>query len=216
MARRNRPDEAGPCCWRCAAPVPPQRVEVEAVLRTRTAEDGGPYRLWTCACGAECGALRNAAGDWLLHPLEGLAEPGLLDRLVPRTSRDALREAVAWWERHLADVERFRRAATPRDAAPPPPPPPPPRPRRPPPRARRRPVAPPPRDDVDTRSPCELLGVEPGADARTVRSAYRRALKLCHPDRVANLDPEIQELAHRKSKALRRAYEQLLREREAN
>lgn len=211
MAPRDRSAEAGPCCWRCATPVPPQRIEVETVLRTRTAEDGGPYRLWTCACGADCGALRNAAGDWLLHPLEGLTEPGLLDRLVPRCSRDALRDAVAWWERHHGDVERFRRATKARAA---PPPPPPPRPRRPPPRARGRPAAPAPRDDVDARSPYELLGVAPDADARAVRSAYRRALKLCHPDRVANLDADLQELAHRKSKALRRAYEQLLRERE--
>ena len=50
----------------------------------------------------------------------------------------------------------------------------------------------------------------PGASEDEIRTAYRKALKLCHPDRVANLDPEIQDVAHRKAKALRRAYEELL------
>jgi curved DNA-binding protein CbpA len=58
-----------------------------------------------------------------------------------------------------------------------------------------------------------LLSIEPGATQSEIRSAYRAALKLCHPDRVANLDPEIQDLAHRKAKALRHAYESLLKPR---
>ena len=227
MTRDDRPFTTPLACWRCGVAVPRRRVEIESVLRSRSKDEGGPYRVFSCGCGADCGALRNRAGDWLLHPLEGLEEPGFLDRLVPRQGHDAQRAAMDWWLRHRAAVERFRRA--PRRAGadaprPPPPPPPPPRSRtrrkppgdeprrrRPPPRDE--PRTPPPRVDVDARAPHDLLGVSPDADADTIRRAYRKALKLCHPDRVANLDPEIQEVAHRKAKALRRAYETMLRHR---
>lgn len=99
---------------------------------------------------------------------------------------------------------------------PPPRPPPRPKPPPPPPEEPSPPPRPPPARSAprgpESRSPRDLLGVDRDASVADVKSAYRRALKLCHPDRVANLDPEIQELAHRKAKALRRAYESLLRE----
>jgi DnaJ-domain-containing protein 1 len=192
------------------------------VLHTREKAAGGPYRVWSCGCGMDCGALENRAGDWLLYPLEGLEEPGILDRLVPRHSREAQRAAVEWWQRHRAAVERFRRATRPRRERRTPPPPPSGREKRagergstrrkPPPRPA---SPPPPADPYEGQSPYELLGIEPGPDAPTIKSAYRRALKLCHPDRVANLDPDLQDVAHRKSKALRRAYEELLGETDA-
>ena len=49
----------------------------------------------------------------------------------------------------------------------------------------------------------ELLQVEPTADRRTIRSAYRRLMLLHHPDRNAGVDA--QEVAQR----LNRAYEVL-------
>lgn len=60
-------------------------------------------------------------------------------------------------------------------------------------------------------SPHGILGVPLDADLDTVRRAYRAAVKKCHPDRVAHLDAEFQELAHRKVKALRRAYDALVK-----
>ena len=42
-----------------------------------------------------------------------------------------------------------------------------------------------------------LLGIAADAPPDEIRRAYRAAVKLCHPDRVARLDPEIQELATR-------------------
>ncbi len=222
-------------CWQCASTVPPERLDVEAVLRVRSAADGGPYREWRCVCGTESGALVNTAGAWLLYPLEGEDDPDLIERLIPRYSRAHQDAAVAWWRRNAAAVERFRRDVTdrpPRSQSNPGPdrtqrPPPRPKARtqeQPPPRKkterrsprsdqRRSRPAPPetrPDNDVDRRSPHELLGIKRGATEDEIGRAYRKALKLCHPDRVANLDADIQDLAHRKAKALRRAYEQLL------
>ncbi len=48
-------------------------------------------------------------------------------------------------------------------------------------------------------NPFEVLGVKPGADEQTVRAAYRRLVKSCHPD-------QFQDAAQQKS-----AQEQLIR-----
>jgi len=192
----------------------------------RSGDKGGPYRQWRCSCGTESGALQNAAGAWLLHPLEGLDDSDLIERLIPRQSRAEHAAAVEWWNRNAAQVERFRRGEpvnrsrhrageSARHTKRPPPRPRPRQssqnttgeaPRRPRPQTPTPPVA----DEFELRSPHDLLGVEEGAPADDIARAYRKALKLCHPDRVANLDPDLQELAHRKSKALRRAYEMLM------
>ena len=42
--------------------------------------------------------------------------------------------------------------------------------------------------------------------------AYREQLKLYHPDRVADLGPELQQVAHQKTVELQRAYAELTRE----
>ena len=47
-------------------------------------------------------------------------------------------------------------------------------------------------------NPFEVLGVKPGADEQTVRAAYRRLVKSCHPD-------QFQDAAQQKS-----AQEQLI------
>jgi len=235
MTDQENPTTPSARCWQCASTVPLERLDVEAVLRVRSATDGGPYREWRCVCGVDSGALVNAAGAWLLYPLEGQEDPDLIERLIPRYSRARQDAAVAWWRRNAAAVERFRRDVTDRPTRSRPSPGPdrtqrpPPRPKahtqkKPPPRAkterrsprseqrRSRPAQPEirPDNDVDRRSPHELLGIEKGATDDEIGRAYRKALKLCHPDRVANLDADIQDLAHRKAKALRRAYEQLL------
>ena len=55
-----------------------------------------------------------------------------------------------------------------------------------------------------------LLGLHQGASKSEVKSAYRTKVMQYHPDRVASLAPEFQELANRKTIELRVAYEQLL------
>ena len=55
----------------------------------------------------------------------------------------------------------------------------------------------------------EVLGVERSASADEIKSAYRRAVSRYHPDKVAHLGKEFQDLAHRKLLAIQQAYETL-------
>lgn len=57
--------------------------------------------------------------------------------------------------------------------------------------------------------PYAVLGVTSGASADDVARAYREQMKRYHPDRVADLGPELQELAHRKALDIQRAYAEL-------
>jgi DnaJ-domain-containing protein 1 len=54
-----------------------------------------------------------------------------------------------------------------------------------------------------------VLGVPRGASSEAVTQAYRDRLKEYHPDRVAGLGRELQELAHRKTVDIQRAYAEL-------
>ncbi len=58
-------------------------------------------------------------------------------------------------------------------------------------------------------NPWAVLGVHHGASAGEIRDAYRAQMKLYHPDRVADLGPELQAVAHRKALDIQRAYEEL-------
>jgi uncharacterized membrane protein YkvA (DUF1232 family) len=57
--------------------------------------------------------------------------------------------------------------------------------------------------------PYAVLGIARGATADEISRAYRAQMKLYHPDRVADLGPELQEVAHRKAIDIQRAYEEL-------
>lgn len=74
--------------------------------------------------------------------------------------------------------------------------------------------APPPDTTVASAPWHEVLGVAPQADADEIREAYRRLMSQYHPDKVATLGPDIQELAHRKSQQIVAACEAGLRARE--
>ena len=60
-----------------------------------------------------------------------------------------------------------------------------------------------------SRSPWEILGLDPGADAASVEAAWRRLIQENHPDRVTHMDPEIQALAATRTQAINEAYEVL-------
>ena len=60
-----------------------------------------------------------------------------------------------------------------------------------------------------------VLEVAPNADADEIREAYRRLIGQYHPDKVASLGRELQELAEAKSKAITIAYQDALAERRA-
>jgi preprotein translocase subunit Sec63 len=59
--------------------------------------------------------------------------------------------------------------------------------------------------------PHAILGVPRDASEDDVSRAYRDRLKECHPDRVAGLGAELQDLAHRKTLDIQRAYAELTR-----
>jgi DnaJ-domain-containing protein 1 len=60
-------------------------------------------------------------------------------------------------------------------------------------------------------NPYAELGVPPGASRDAITHAYHEQVKRYHPDRVADLGVELQRLAHHKTIALRRAYDELTR-----
>jgi len=195
-----------PPCWFCGAGASPARAEVESVIESRSEADGGPFLTLTClACRTRCGALRNRRGAWLLYPLEGATEPSLVDRIVPRTSREHQLRARAWWLRNAGNVERFR------TAAPEPPKPrtqPPPRPRAP----KGRPGRAAPAPHSARTGPRADLGVADDATLADVRRAWRAAVKRWHPDRIPTGDPVVVGEAMRRFQEMRAAYEALVAE----
>lgn len=83
-----------------------------------------------------------------------------------------------------------------------------------------RPMAPsvPPAEDVDddgfaerfqSADPHVVLGLAPSADDAAVKHAYRDLLTQYHPDKVAHLSTEFQDLAHRRAVAIQAAYARL-------
>ena len=60
-----------------------------------------------------------------------------------------------------------------------------------------------------------VLEIAPNADVDEIREAYRRLISQYHPDKVASLGRELQELAEAKSKAITIAYQDALAERRA-
>ena len=60
-----------------------------------------------------------------------------------------------------------------------------------------------------TFDPYQVLGIAASASGETIQTAYRARMKEYHPDKVAHLGEELQELAHKKSLDIQRAYQQL-------
>ena len=59
------------------------------------------------------------------------------------------------------------------------------------------------------KTPYEILNVSPYATLQEIKSAYRRLATQYHPDKVASLAPEFQELANRIMKQINMAYKTL-------
>jgi len=65
--------------------------------------------------------------------------------------------------------------------------------------------------DADRRrpgrfDPREVLGVGASASSDEIRTAYRARMQEYHPDKVAHLGDELQQLAHEKAQEIQRAY----------
>jgi DnaJ like chaperone protein len=61
------------------------------------------------------------------------------------------------------------------------------------------------------KTPYEVLGVSPSATEEQIRSAYRKLASQYHPDKVAHLGSELQELAEKRFKEIQTAYQHLNR-----
>lgn len=64
-------------------------------------------------------------------------------------------------------------------------------------------------DHQNLRSPYEILEVKPDASEEEIRTAYRRLANQYHPDKVAHLGKELQELADSRFKEIQEAYQWL-------
>ena len=62
----------------------------------------------------------------------------------------------------------------------------------------------------DPDDPYHVLGVSRHATRDEVNTRYRELMKTNHPDRVAQLDPEIQAFANERSRNIIQAYETLI------
>ncbi len=77
--------------------------------------------------------------------------------------------------------------------------------------APRRPAPPPPPRSPAEPSPYDILGVSPNASASDIRTAYQNLVRQYHPDRVASMPVEFQDVAERRTKEINAAYTQLKR-----
>jgi DnaJ-class molecular chaperone len=73
------------------------------------------------------------------------------------------------------------------------------------------PAGTPPPPAKDGRSPYEILGVTSSASPAEIRAAYQRLIQQYHPDRVAEMGPELRELAEQRTKEINVAYDKLKR-----
>lgn len=66
-------------------------------------------------------------------------------------------------------------------------------------------------DTKGPQDPYEVLGIAPTAKKEEIQSAYRKLVSQYHPDKVAHLGKEFQELAERRFKEIQAAYEKIAR-----
>lgn len=58
----------------------------------------------------------------------------------------------------------------------------------------------------------QVLGIDANASPEKIREAYQQQISLYHPDKVANMGPEIQALASKKAQDINLAYAEGLRQ----
>ena len=56
------------------------------------------------------------------------------------------------------------------------------------------------------QSPYEILEVPSGSDFKAIKAAYQNKIRQYHPDKVADMGPEVREVAEKRSKEINEAY----------
>lgn len=181
-------------CWSCENRIPERRVREQEIHRTRSLLGKtlpgarGTMGYGVCpTCRQRFYLFYNRAGEAWVQPD---MIPQVEDAFPPRAGTATELRKRAWMRHREGEMRAFftspgrgRRTETGK--------------------ARRRPAK---------GDPYRLLGVDRKASKREVDRAFRQMAKRCHPDRVAQLDREIQELAHRKFLELKMAYDAAIQE----
>ena len=58
----------------------------------------------------------------------------------------------------------------------------------------------------------QTLGLSPDATLKEIKKAYQALVQQYHPDRVADMGPELQDVAEARTKEINAAYEELKRQ----
>ena len=67
-----------------------------------------------------------------------------------------------------------------------------------------------PDDNLDHKTPHEILEVGPDATQEEIKSSYRRLVSQYHPDKVSHLGEEFRKLAEQRFKEIQEAYQKLI------
>jgi hypothetical protein len=191
-------------CPRCSTPYTSSEIAGFGIIRSRSARQGGPHMEYACQ---SCGRLMHL----IPHGEGRYAPPG-----SPPPAFVPVGERLPPWirdrEAEAASGEPGPQRAGPKEAGGQEPPP-----RQSPPRQPPERPAPEPQEAIGEidQAPIgavealRLLGLEATADEAAILSAFRERSRTCHPDKVAHLDEEFQELAERKFRRLQQAFELL-------
>lgn len=68
-----------------------------------------------------------------------------------------------------------------------------------------------PKKKVASNKAYETLGVSCDANLKEIKKAYQELVQQYHPDRVADMGPELRDMAEAKTKEINAAYEELKR-----
>ena len=66
-----------------------------------------------------------------------------------------------------------------------------------------------PKSAVADRPPWEILGIDPNASQDELRAAYQSLISQYHPDKVADMGPELRAVAEKHTKEINAAYSSL-------
>ncbi len=206
-------------CRRCGRPFTAGEITGIGILRTRPEHRGGPVIEFPCPeCRTVIQLIPHGNGRYALPGQPPPPPPTDAERVIPWQRPPAAAPGTTAPKSGEGEGSTPPKSGPASTSARPPAPPADPRGAAPPPSGR---PAPPradahPKDGATTEPPltalraCDALGLTPTASSADVEKAFRERALLCHPDKVAHLDPEFVALAERKFRRLQEARDLLL------